>query len=288
MINTTTTRPAASTALLAVLTYCAFDLILPLIPLRLHHPPLALVLALAVVPTALFMLLQLWLSHSLVGLRPKPAVSLSVPFGALVLWALTVFLIHPHRVLVIYVVQQMLQGLFITAACTFFGIFLSRIVREANILLPVAFIAMPIDYLGAMTNIGFTHTVVSHAPRIVHQVSVPVPAVAGLPLFPIIGPGDALFLAFFFAVVQRLKMNDRGTFWWMYGLLTPALLAVILLPNFAVAALVPMGLAVLIANARFFRLKRAEAFAVLYASLLVLTLVIAFYLYTHAHMYHRH
>jgi hypothetical protein len=278
-------RPAARTALFAVLAYCAFDLLLPLIPIRLHHLPLGVLAALAVVPTAVFMLLQLWLSHSLVGLRSKPASSLALTIGGVLLWLAITFFMPVHQRFLVFVLKQTLQGLFITVTCTFSGILLSRIVREANILLPVAVIAMPIDYLGAMTNIGFTNNVVNHHPEIVRAVSVPVPAITGLPIFPFVGPGDALFMAFFFAVVLRLNMNDRGTFWWMYGLLMPALIAVILLPHFAVAALVPMGLAVLIANIRFFRLKRDEAFAVLYASLLVLVLVVGFYLYSHSHFF---
>lgn len=282
MIDSKTCRAAA----LALLAYAAFDLLLPLIPVPIRHMRGFAVLALAVVPTALFMLLQLWLSHSLVRLKTKAIASVGLLIGSLILWFLTLWLVHPHHHIGLYALRQMLLGLFITTACTFFGVLLSRIVREPNILAPVALIAMPIDYLGAMTNIGFTQNVVHAHPSIVRAVSVPVPAVAGLPIFPFIGPGDALFMAFFFAVVLRLGMNDRGTFWWMYGLLTPSLIAVIVLPDFAIAALVPMGLAVLIANFKFFRLKRAEAFAVLYAAIFVIALVVGFYTYSHAHFFH--
>ena len=54
--------------------------------------------------------------------------------------------------------------------------------------------------------------------------------------------------------------------------------------GFNIAALVPMGLAVLIANARYFKLKREEVFATLYAGLLIIALVTGFYLfYSHTH-----
>ena len=56
----------------------------------------------------------------------------------------------------------------------------------------------------------------------------------------------------------------RGTFWAMYGLLTLTML-IVLHTNFNIAALVPMGLAVLIANGPAFRLQRSEVFATLYA-----------------------
>jgi len=165
------------------------------------------------------------------------------------------------------------------------GILLSRIVREANVLMPAALIAMPIDYIGAMTPIGFTQNVMTKHPSVVKAVSVPVPHLGGLAIAPLIGPGDVLFMAFFFASVQRLELNERGTFRWICGLLTLAMLFVIAAPGLNIAALVPMGLAVLIANRRFFRLQRSEVFAVLYAGALVLTIVVGFYIYGHTHFF---
>ena len=179
---------------------------------------------------------------------------------------------------------QTALGLGITLACTFCGIALSRIVREPNVLLPVALVAMPVDYIGAMTGIGFTQNVVQSHPEIVRAVSVPVPTVGGLHPLGFIGPGDALFLAFFLAAVLRLDLNTRGTFWWMYGLLTAALLFV-LRTGIDVAALVPMGLAVLIANGRLMRLQRSEVYATVYAVTLILALIVAFYLYSHLHFF---
>ena len=276
-------RTAARSALLSLVAYALFNLLLPLVPVRGLGQIARL--ALVLVPTCVFMLLQLWLSRALVGLRPRPLVSVGVMAASVALWLVTLLSLHPHGQIVPYLLRQLLLGLFITLACTFFGILLSRIVREANILLPVALIAMPIDYIGAMTSIGFTQNTVAQHPGIVHAVSVPVPTVGGLHPISYIGPGDALFMAFFFAVVLRLGMNDRATFWWMYALLTVAMLLVLILPDFNIAALVPMGLAVLIANGRAFRLQRAEAFAVLYAGGLVLALVVGFYLFSHAHFF---
>jgi hypothetical protein len=231
------------------------------------------------------MLLQLWLSRALVGLRPRGGMSLGLTAASVALWFAVVVGIPLHHGTALALLAAFLQNLFITLACTFFGMVLARIVREANILLPVALIAMPIDYIGAMTPIGFTKNAVTQHPNMVHAVSVHVPTVGALQPISYIGPGDALFMAFFFAVVLRLGMNDRATFWWMYGLLTVAMLLVLVLPDFNIAALIPMGLAVVVANGRFFRLKRAEAFAVLYAGGFVLALVVGFYLFSHAHFF---
>jgi len=283
-------------ALLALASYLAFDLLLPLVPLP--HRPLPVVLAgLVFLSTAVFMLLQLWLAQAVVNLKPRPWISAGLTLLFAALWLISFRYFYPHRGwspahnAPLFVVGPLLLGLTITLGCAFFGILLSWIIREANVLLPVALVAMPIDYLGAMTPIGFTQNTVARNPALVRALSVPVPAVGSGAqhhgaLHPIgfIGPGDALFMAFFFAVALRLKLNTRGTYWWMYGLLTATMLLV-LFTEVNVAALIPMGLAVLVANGRFFKLKREEVFATVYAAALILVLVTGFYLYSHSHFY---
>ena len=291
-------RSAGLTFGLALLAYLAFNLLLPWVPLPAHRPPLAVALSLVVVSTSAFMLLQLWLALATVQLRPRPVVSalLTVLFAAG--WFGTFFFVGAHKgwpVIVnapLFVLRPLLLGLSITLGCAFFGILLSRIIREPNVLLPVALVAMPIDYLGAMTSVGFTQNAVANNPKLVQAVSVPVPAVGGGAahagaLHPIayIGPGDALFMAFFFAIALRLSLNVRGTFWWTYGLLTATML-IVLVKDINIAALIPMGLAVVIANFRFFKLKREEVFATLYAAAFILALVTGFYYYSHSHFYH--
>jgi len=285
-------------ALLALAVYLAFDLLLPLVPLPARRPPPLAYAGLVFVSTAAFMLLQLWLAQAVVNLKPRAWVSAALSIAAVVLWLVIARYFYPHRhwaqglIATVFILRPIGLGLIITLGCAFFGILLSRIVREANVLLPVALVAMPIDYLGAMTPIGFTQNAVANNPALVQALSVPVPAVGGGAhhhgaLHPIgfIGPGDALFMAFFFAVALRLDLNRRGTFWWMYGLLTATMLLV-LFTDVNVAALIPMGLAVLIANFRFFKLKREEVFATVYAAALILALVTGFYLYSHSHFYH--
>ena len=286
-------RGAIRTAGPALLAYLAFNLLLPLVPAL----PFPLLAVLGVLSTAAFMLLQLWLTQSLVNLRPRPLVCVLLTLLFTALFLASLFVIYPHKSWTavvnapLFILTPLLRGLTITLSCAFFGILLSRIIREPNVLLPVALIAMPIDYLGAMTSIGFTQNVVTQNPRLVKALSVPVPAVGSSPqhhgalhAVGFIGPGDALFMAFFFAVVLRLSMNVRGTFWWMYGLLTLTMLIVLSPLGFNIAALVPMGLAVLLANFRYFNLKREEVFATLYAAILILALVTGFYFYAHSRL----
>ena len=279
-------------AWLAAGLYLAFGLLLPRVPLPpLRQLPLEARAALLIVPTAVFMLLQLWLAWALVRLAPAPRRAALLTCVAVGLWLVTLLCVHPYPALplginiALFWLHPTLMGFGITLAGAWGGVLLSRIVRERNVLLPVALVAMPIDYLGAMTPVGFTHNAVTNAPAVVHAVSVPVPVMHGLYINALIGPGDVLFIAFFFAAILRLHMNGRGTFWLMYALLTVALLLVLFF-NYPIAALVPMGVAVVAANRAYFTLKREEYFAMLYAGLLVVTLVVGFYFYTHHHVFH--
>ena len=295
-----TSLDVRATALLALACYLAFDLLLPLVPLPSRPPPPLAYGGLVFASTAAFMLLQLWLAQAVVNLKPRAWVSAGLSLACVLLWLMTLRYLYPHRQwahgvnVAVFISEPILLGLAITFGCAFFGILLSRIIREANVLLPVALVAMPIDAIGAMTSIGFTQNAVAQHPGLVRALSVPVPAVGGgahhhgaLHPLGFIGPGDALFMAFFFAVALRLNLNVRGTFWWMYGLLTATMLLV-LFTEVNVAALIPMGLAVLIANFRAFKLKREEVFATIYAAALILVLVTGFYLYSHSHFYRSH
>lgn len=289
--STTTPADTRRPAALAVILYLAFGLLVPLVrlpPLREIAPVLQV--ALLVIPTAAFMLLQLWLAWTIVRRTPPLPRALFQTALCVGLWFLTLLLVHPFRQcppslsVAVSILRPVLLGFWITLAGTFGGIALSRIVRERNVLLPVALIAMPIDYLGAMTPIGFTQNAVARHPQIVSAVSVPVPIIHGLHIHALIGPGDALFIAFFFAAILRLGMNGRGTFWLMYFLLTATMLLVLFF-GLPIAALVPMGIAVIAANRPFFTLKREEYFAMTYAGALVIALVVGFYFYSHAHFF---
>ena len=283
-------RAPALTAGLAGLAYAAFNLLLPFVPLPQHRPSVAVILGLVLSSTLAFMLLQLWLAQAVVAARPRPAVSGLLAGVCAALGVVFYLLAQPYGPHTPPVWIEFGQGLAVTLGCTFLGILLAPIIREPNVLLPVALVAMPIDYLGAMTSIGFTHTIVTKHPEIVKGISVPVPSVggaahhAGLAPIAFIGPGDVLFVAFFFAVVLRLNLNVRGTFWWIYGLLTATMIFVLSPWGFNIAALVPMGLAILIANFSYFKLKREEVFATLYAAVFILVLVTGFYFYAHSRL----
>jgi hypothetical protein len=291
-------RQAGLTVILAILVYFAFDCLLPLIRLPEHWRGAVATTVGLVVPTVIFMLLQLWLAKTVVGLRWPPVPALLGAVASIGMWFVIAWFLHISRTMSLPEIRALLLlksaslSLLLTLGLTFFGVLLALIIREPNVLLPIALIAMPIDYVGAMTSLGFTQAMVQHAPQIVSAVSVAVPSMGtargGIGVHPIgfIGPGDALFIACFLAAVQRLGLNERGTFWWIYGLLTLTML-VVLIKGFPIAALVPMGLAVILANFRSFRYQRSEVFAMIYAAIMIFVVVGAFYVASHHFLFRR-
>jgi hypothetical protein len=284
---------------LIVAIYFSFSVLLPLPRFDIRHVNGIIGALLVLVPTAIFMLLQLLLSLSIVQLKLSAGKSTALAVACLAVWITVLAYFHPyHRVdyetLIFFrLCRFALLGIFLTLSITCLGCLLSLIIKEPALLLPVALIAMPIDYLGAMTPIGFTHDMVAHASKFVSSVSVAVPTISvhGVSISPIayIGPGDVLFMSMFFACVQRFSLAERGTFWWMYGLLTFSMIVVITATRpFPIAALVPMGLAVIIANLGLIKLKREEIFAVVYAGIMILVIVCVFYFYSHRHFIHMH
>ncbi len=283
--------------MLAIL-YLTFSIVLPLHRFDFDQMPGIEQAALIILPTIVFMFLQLLLTQSMVQLRLTNGLCAATAFAGIAIWvAFTMLAFRRHGLHheILLFVFSALTGLSLTIALTCLGTLLSLIVKERNLLLPVALIAMPIDFLGAMTSSGFTHDMVKHSPKFVSSVSVSVPGITthtshGIGIGPIafIGPGDVLFMALFFSAVQRFEMAEKSTFWWMYALLTFSMILVLRVPNFAVGALVPMGLAVIIANASQIKLQREELFAVAYAGVLVLILVGFFFWSSHRYIFHSH
>jgi hypothetical protein len=104
-----------------------------------------------------------------------------------------------------------------------------------------------------------------------------VPGIPGT----MIGMGDFVFLALYFSVLYRFAMNVRGTFWLGYVLLTASMLFV--LSSGVLPALIPVALAVIIANRRLFKLSRDEKLAIVYVGIFVVVLLTASGIYLLKH-----
>ena len=83
-----------------------------------------------------------------------------------------------------------------------------------------------------------------------------------------IGFADFLFIALFFACFARFGIPARRTFQVLFVTLF-LYMAIVFLTGTALPALVPVGVVVLVMNWRQFRYERSEAFALLYAGLIL-------------------
>lgn len=148
------------------------------------------------------------------------------------------------------------------------GYLVSLALRERNLLLPVALFSPVFDITTVFW--GPAKAMVEKAPRLVEAVSAGVPAPGALRPISMVGPGDFAFLTIFFAAIYRFRMNDRRTYWIMLPLVTLTMFAVLLLRGVpALPGLVPMGIAVIAANWRLFKLTTEEKWALAAAAAVV-------------------
>jgi len=175
-------------------------------------------------------------------------------------------------------------------ACVLAGRLLSRMLRERNILLPIAIVLAGVDVFTVF--LGPTGALLERAPELVAQVSVKLPQVgsaagpegaAGLAHFATLGPGDTIFAALLFACVARFGLSLRASYRWMAVAVAAFLALVIAVPAIPPMPVLPiMAVGFLIANRGQFRLSAEERRIVLVAFGFVLVLLVGLYFTTRA------
>jgi|GEM_PF-840823 len=150
------------------------------------------------------------------------------------------------------------NNFFLPIGAALLGAAVGRIVRHPNTLLAAAGFSIFFDIV--VVTMGTVAALTQAQSNIIAAVSVGAgPSVPMAKSYPIlsgvtIGPADVLFLALFLSSVWMLRLSWRATAGWMYGLLLLALVVVEsgILPSWlpGIPALVPMGVAVLVANWR--------------------------------------
>ena len=176
-----------------------------------------------------------------------------------------------------------LDGLLMILLAVCLGTLVSRMVREFKILLPMAIALALVDLYvvfggGLVTQAQSGKAPVAQAAMQALTVQLPTtqPKSGAAPLPLAVGFADFLFIALFFACFARFGIPSRNTFLVLCALLM-AYLLVVFLTNAALPALVPIAVVVIGMNLRRFRYERSEAFALLYAGLLLLAIAAAFY-----------
>jgi len=156
--------------------------------------------------------------------------------------------------------------------CLGLGAMISLLVLDKNLIFPITIFLALIDIFLVLTPVGITKQVMEAAPEVLQNVglSVPKPAAAAttgrVAQLANVGPADLIFIAMFFAALMRFEVNAKKTLKVLMPTLAAYLLVVVFLGQFklgrlelsALPALVPIGIVVLLANLKEFKLSRDE------------------------------
>ena len=225
-------------------------------------------IALAYLAAVLFTLLQLTYAAARLPLRSGWLIglglALAIPMGI-------VLLLQNYRLPAPLWLSLTANNLFLPFAAALVGAGIGRIIRHPNTLLAGAGFAIFFDFV--VVTMGTVAQLMKTNSKLIAAVSLggsnqSSATMAELPSWmrqrsvePItgvtIGPADILFLALFQAAVHHQRLSARATFWWMFGLLMLAL-ALVETTSLPVPALIPMGIAILIANARHAAFSKTE------------------------------
>ena len=254
--------------------------------MRHAHQPLATILPILgiivfTIPTIAFMAAQiavvyfftktrwgfkgglLWLVACLIGLTAMVALMVSrIGF---------VDKIHrmpniPEIISIVGLFQPSLLGMLMSGVILLtgasIGYLVSLRIKDKNLLVPVVMFAASIDFWTVTQ--GPVSSMMEKLPEITNAISTPIPQAGTGSFVPLVmmGIGDPLFMAVVFAAVHRLGMNGRRNFWFVFVIMTLAMLLVLvgLVPY--LPALVALAIAVVAANWREIRLSKQEKISV--------------------------
>lgn len=172
--------------------------------------------------------------------------------------------------------------------CVGLGALLGALVKDKNIILPIAIFLAAYDFFLVLTPWGFTQKLLKVAQPVFKQVANQIPAVTSGPAQGLaapqafVGMADLVFLAMFFIALFRFKMRTKETLYAVIPALIVYMVIVLVfgqqtLFGFSLAALpamVPIGLAVLAVNWREFTLSRDEKISTSVLAVLLLGFLI--------------
>lgn len=147
--------------------------------------------------------------------------------------------------------------------CVGLGAFLATMLRDKNLLIPIAIFLAVYDVFLVRTNIGPTHQLIVHAPAILKSTAVRIPAASThhgngiVAANAYVGDADVVSLAAFFVALFRFRLRTRETFLFMLPTLIAYLLIVIRF-DIELPALLPIGAVILLVNYREFKLSKDE------------------------------
>lgn len=148
------------------------------------------------------------------------------------------------------------------------GILISGLIKDKNLLLPIAIVLATVDILAVFAPAGTVQQGLENPTirPIFDAVAYQVPEAGTARPLAQMGPADPLFIAMFLYAVHKFRMRFKQTILWLIPALTVYLWIVLAygdksLWGFslgALPALVPIGIVVALVNAREFRMSRQE------------------------------
>lgn len=162
--------------------------------------------------------------------------------------------------------------------CVGLGALLTSLLREKNILVPVAIFLAVWDAFLVLTPVGPTSQFLKNAPQVLNTIGMSIPIAASEPttgraaVGAYVGPADLVFLGTFFVALFRFEMRTKETLRWMIPALV-AYLVVVLVFGLPLPALVPIGLVVMLVNWREFKLSKDEKLSTLVVAAIGIGLV---------------
>jgi len=176
-----------------------------------------------------------------------------------------------------------LASLLFLVACAFLGRLLSRLIRDVNMLVPIAVVLLLVDIFTVF--VGPTGVALDKAPDLVAKLSIGLPAIGsaagpqgagGFAFIATAGLGDFIFLAFFFVATWRYGLRFERTFWYIFAFVALAMLGslmVVFLPGIPLLPFVAMGF--LLANIGQFSFTAQEKLYFLIALVFIAALIAA-------------
>lgn len=161
------------------------------------------------------------------------------------------------------------------------GAALALLMKDRNMLLPVALFLAGFDFMLVMTPSGPVQLIMQAAPQVFPAVAYAVPTVGSVSELAHIGPADFLFLSMFAVAMARFNMESRVALIWILPTLFAYLILVIAAGDAQIGmfslrmlpALVPIGIVILLVNRRHFRLTRDEWLSTGFVALLVIGVI---------------
>jgi len=206
-----------------------------------------------------------------------------------------IMVVTGHRISPPWTMLRYMPGLAFLALiwlASSFGVLLSKIVRGANMIPPVAAVLALVDIWTVLLGGPVQKIMQSTNPtaRAVTQVmNVPLPTPpqnkTATPINGTVGFADFVFIAFFVAAICRYVPGKKAYYRTLYGMIgiLCVYMLIVLFRELSLPALAPMAVVMLVIHWRHFHYDRSELFALMYAGVFILLIAAGFWYFGRSH-----